>query len=404
VKIEDINLEDYNYDLPEERIAQYPVSERDLSQILIYRKDKISKDIFRNISKYIQSDSLLVFNNTRVIKARILFPKESGAVIEILCLEPLNPAEYELSLGSEGPVEWKCLVGNIKKWKNNSILYQFTRKGKEYALTAEKIRPEGEAWRILFSWNCPHLSFGQVIEIAGHIPLPPYINREDEPEDNNRYQTVYSVVKGSVAAPTAGLHFTANVFESLHEKQINSAQITLHVGAGTFKPVKTNKILDHEMHCEHFTVKKEIVRLFLLYPENIIAVGTTSVRTLESLYWLGARLLNNKSDENADFSLSQWEVYKQKTDISVKESMEALLFHMDKHKLESINASTSILIVPGYKFRMINGIMTNFHQPRSTLLLLISAWTGKNWKKIYKFAYDNNFRYLSYGDSSLLMR
>lgn len=404
MKIEDINLDDYEYILPDERIAQYPVPERDLSQLLIYRKDKISKDIFRNISDYIPQQSLLVFNNTRVIRARILFPKKSGVVIEILCLEPLRPAEYELSFSSKEAVEWKCLVGNNRKWKNNSILCQFKWQGKEYDLIAEKIRPEGEAWKILFRWNCQELSFGEVIEIAGHIPLPPYINREDDPEDNKRYQTVYSRVKGSVAAPTAGLHFTDKVFENLRDRKIQLINITLHVGSGTFKPVKTKNILEHEMHCEHFTVSKEAIRLLILHPEKIIAVGTTSVRTLESLYWLGIRLLKKQPDKIADFSLGQWEVYKMEPDFPLKDSMEALMNYMEERKLSKINASTSIMIVPGYNFRMVNGIITNFHQPRSTLLLLISAWTGENWKKIYNYAYDNNFRYLSYGDSSLLIR
>lgn len=400
----DIDLNEYNYDLPDNRIAQYPVKERDSSKLLIYKQGKISQDIFKNIDANIPADSLLVFNNTRVIRARILFRKDTGARIEVLCLEPLSPAEYELSLSSGEPVEWKCIIGNLKKWKSGIILTPFMYRGRNYNLTAEKLQSEGEAWRIRFKWNCRGISFGQVIEATGHIPLPPYINREDEAADYKRYQTVYSSVKGSVAAPTAGLHFTKRVFEKLKRKGIKSTEVTLHVGAGTFQPIKSDNISGHEMHCEHFYVSKETIELIINNQGKIIPVGTTSVRTLESLYWLGVKLIKDPFVCSSDLSLGQWEAYKMDTTITVTQSLEALLDYLGKNNLTYLNSSTSIMITPGYDFRMINGIITNFHQPKSTLLLLISAWIGNDWKKIYQYAIANDFRFLSYGDCSVLLR
>jgi len=400
----DIDINDYDYDLPSERIAQHPVNERDMSQLLIHKANKISKDVFRNIDNYLPSDSLLVFNNTQVIRARILFRKETGASIEVFCLEPLSPVEYELSFSSRGPVEWKCIIGNLKKWKNGIISTSFKYYGEDYNLTAEKLQPAGETWRIRFIWTCPAISFGEVIEAAGQIPLPPYITREVEKEDLARYQTVYSRIKGSVAAPTAGLHFTNSVFEKLGKKGIKSAEVTLHVGAGTFQPVKSRNISDHEMHCEHFFVSAETIKLLIDNQGRIIPTGTTSVRTLESLYWLGVKLIQNPSALKSELSLGQWEAYNMVKNISVMESLEALLNFLTMAGLHYLQASTSIIIIPGYHFRMINGMITNFHQPKSTLLLLISAWTGDNWKKIYSYALENDFRFLSYGDCSLLLK
>jgi S-adenosylmethionine:tRNA ribosyltransferase-isomerase len=402
--MKDIDINDYDYELPSDRIAQYPVEERDMSKLLIYKDDKITKDIFRNIVEYLPSDSLLVFNNTRVIRARILFKKETGASIEIMCLEPLEPSDYSLSLGSKEPVEWKCIIGNLKKWKSGELRTTFRYNIKQYNLQAEKLQQEGEAWRIKFRWDCPDISFGEVIEINGHIPLPPYINREDETEDNERYQTVYSSIKGSVAAPTAGLHFTDRVFDKLNDRGIKRAELTLHVGAGTFQPVKARNIFEHEMHCEHFSIDAKTIELLFKYYGNVIPVGTTSVRTLESLYWLGAKLLHHPSDTFSVLSLGQWDAYEMKSTVSVKESLGALLDYISERKLSYLSASTSIMIVPGYEFRMTNGMLTNFHQPRSTLLLLISAWAGIRWKDLYTFAIENNFRFLSYGDSSLLLK
>lgn len=400
MRFDNINPDDYDYDLPKDRIAQYPLNERDMSKLLILKNHRISEDIFRNIHEHIPGDSLLVFNNSRVIRARLLFTKATGALIEILCLEPLLPADYDSSFASSGPVEWKCIIGNLKKWKTGTVLLEFQNKGKIYTLEAERICPEGEAWRVLFKWNAAGLSFSEVIDSAGHMPLPPYIEREDEENDSETYQTVYSSVKGSVAAPTAGLHFTENVLSELSNRGIRTTEITLHVGAGTFKPMKANKISEHEMHCEHFTVTQENISALLEKQGKVIPVGTTSVRTIESLYWMGVKLLTNKDEYN--FSLDQWEAYNFPGDISSEVSLNALLQHMKRNKLLSLHASTSIMIVPGYKFRITNGLITNFHQPRSTLLLLISAWTGEKWKEIYRYAKENGFRFLSYGDSSLL--
>ncbi|HUX56150.1 MAG TPA: S-adenosylmethionine:tRNA ribosyltransferase-isomerase [Bacteroidales bacterium] len=400
----DIDLNEYAYNLPSDRIAQYPANERDMSQLLVHREGNISKDIFRNIDDHLPSDSLLVFNNTRVIRARILFRKESGAVIEVFCLEPLNPFDYELSFSSKEPVEWKCIIGNLKKWKSGKIKTNILYDDHQYYLTAEKVQPEGEAWRIRFTWNCQKISFSEVIEATGHTPLPPYIDREDEEADNIRYQTIFSRIKGSVAAPTAGLHFTDTVLEKLKEKGIKSVEVTLHVGAGTFKPVKSKIISDHEMHCEHFFVTAETIGVLLENHGKIIPVGTTSVRTLESLYWLGVKILRDPPGYWSELSLGQWEAFDMETNITVRESMEALLNLLREQNVSYLHASTNIMIIPGYDFRMINGMITNFHQPGSTLLLLISAWVGKRWQEIYFFALENGFRFLSYGDCSLLLR
>jgi len=399
-----IDINDYDYDLPADRIAQYPVKDRDKSKLLIFRGGKIAEDTFCEIDEYLPSDSLLVFNNSRVIRARILFQKGTGAVIEILCLEPLNPSEYSISFGSKEPVEWKCIVGNVKKWKSGLLTTTFKYKGDLYNLYAEKLQQEGEAWKIRFSWNSDEIGFGEVIDAAGHIPLPPYIARDDESEDNERYQTVYSRVKGSVAAPTAGLHFTADVLEKIRMKGINSVHLTLHVGAGTFQPVKTDDINRHEMHCEHFSVDSNAIRLILENPGKIIAVGTTSVRTLESLYWLGVKLIHSPECNDNVLNLGQWEPYDIETKTTVHDSLEAILKYIIRKHSVSLEAMTSIMIVPGYEFKIINGMITNFHQPRSTLLLLISAWTGNRWKDLYSFALKNCFRFLSYGDSSLLLK
>jgi S-adenosylmethionine:tRNA ribosyltransferase-isomerase len=403
-KIARINLDDFNYELPKERIAQYPPAERDSSKILIYRGRNISEDTFNNVHDYIPTGSLLVFNDTRVIRARILFRRKTGATIEIFCLEPSLPSEYTLSLGSTEPVEWKCLIGNQKKWKNRTLSTEFKIKDKLYLLSAERLAEEGDSFRIRFLWNSKDLTFGEVIEACGHIPLPPYISRKDEENDVSRYQTVYSMVKGSVAAPTAGLHFTKQVFTSFEKTGIKWTNLTLHVGAGTFQPVKSDSISDHEMHTEHFFISETAIESVYNNIGNIIAVGTTTVRTLESLYWLGVKIKWKPETGKEELFLGQWEPYSLHGKLTSKEALESLLVWMKKLGLREIHVPTRIIIVPGYKFRMIDGMITNFHQPRSTLLLLISAWTGDDWKKIYSYAMDNNFRFLSYGDSSLLLR
>ncbi|HLN55934.1 MAG TPA: S-adenosylmethionine:tRNA ribosyltransferase-isomerase [Bacteroidales bacterium] len=403
MEIREINIDNYDYNLPEERIAQYPLKDRDRSKLLVMKNGSLNQDIFMNIGYHLPEVSFLVFNNSKVIRARLLFGKDTGARIEVFCLEPLLPNDYESSFMSKGPVEWKCIVGNLKKWKNGIIKAGFKYKGEHKIIQAEKISPdEGESWRIRLTWNTD-IPFAEVLDAAGHIPLPPYIARPDEASDSVSYQTVYSRIRGSVAAPTAGLHFTENVLESLKEKGIESAEITLHVGAGTFQPVKVRNAAEHEMHCEHFILTAETLEKLIRNAGHVIAVGTTSVRTLESIYWLGVKLINKAVDKKSTLSLEQWEAYGLNTEIPVNEALNALKMFMEAENILSLYASTSIMIVPGYKFRIINGIITNFHQPRSTLLLLVSAWIGEKWKDAYRFALENNFRFLSYGDSSLLL-
>jgi len=400
----EIDLADFNYCLPNEKIAQYPVSERDMSKLLIYESSFIRENVFRNIDEYIPGDHLLVFNNTRVVRARIHFQKDTGATIEVFCIEPLVPSDYENSFNSKGEVIWKCIAGNLKKWKKGKLTKPFHYQGVIYELTAEKLNPQEDAWEIRFAWNCCDITFMDVLDQTGHIPLPPYISREDKEEDTRRYQTIYAKVKGSVAAPTAGLHFTDLVFEKLRKKGVKSSEVTLHVGAGTFQPIKSTSIADHDMHCEHFLVTAETIATILDNAGRIIAVGTTSVRTLESLYWIGIKLSGNGFDNTEDLSIGQWEPYKLNPWCSAETSLKVILDFMKKKGCSYLNVSTKIMIIPGYEFMMTNGIITNFHQPGSTLLLLISAWTGSKWKEIYNYAMKNNFRFLSYGDCSLLFR
>jgi S-adenosylmethionine:tRNA ribosyltransferase-isomerase len=399
-----INLNEYFYNLPSEKISQYPLRERDHSKLLSYNNGIIAEDCFKNIHKYLPQESLLVFNNTKVIRARLIFQKESGARIEVFCLEPLIPDDYDQSFSAKGQVEWKCVIGNLKKWKSGTIHKSFNRNNKQYELHADKLDTQGDAWRIRFLWDCPEMTFSDVIESVGHVPLPPYINRPDEKEDSIRYQTIYSMVKGSVAAPTAGLHFTRKVIDSLTQKGIKTTELTLHVGAGTFQPVKTDNIFKHEIHSEHFYVAAETVESLLKSIGAIIPVGTTSVRTLESLYWLGIKISHNPEIKPNDLFLDQWEAYNLKGSITSYQSLETVLLWMQHNNLKSIHAPTRIIIVPGYDFRIINGLITNFHLPGSTLLLLISAWVGEEWKRIYRYALENDFRFLSYGDSSLLLK
>jgi S-adenosylmethionine:tRNA ribosyltransferase-isomerase len=399
-----IDLKEYSYNLPEGKIAQYPLEERDGSRLLLFNNGNISEDIFNNIDKHIPSGSLLVFNNTKVIRARLIFRKESGAKIELLCLEPSSPGNYAESFGSKKSVEWKCLTGNLKKWKEKTIATTFLKNNKQFKLLAEKINQEGDAWRIRFSWDADGLTFGEVIELTGHVPLPPYLNRPDEVQDIIRYQTIYSEVSGSVAAPTAGLHFTKEVLKKLVIKDIQSAQLTLHVGAGTFQPVKSDSILEHQMHSEHFFISSGTIEMILKNIGSVLAIGTTSVRTLESLYWVGMKLTENPVINPEELCLGQWEAYSLKNDLLVSQSLETILLWMQRNNLEYLHVPTRIIIIPGYNFKIISGMVTNFHQPKSTLLLLISAWVGDNWKRIYRYALENDFRFLSYGDSSLLLK
>ena len=394
-----INIEDYNYSLPDERIAQFPLKNRDSSKLLIFKKSKISEDFFFNINKHLQPKSLLVFNNTKVIHARLIFAKTSGAKIEIFCLEPAdNKIDIQYVFQQKGNCKWKCLVGNNKRWKSDKLII----KNDKQVLTAEKIEQKGEYFLINFSWEPNDLCFSEILEIFGKIPLPPYINRNSENNDNIRYQTVFAKHQGSVAAPTAGLHFTENILQNLIKSKIKYQYLTLHVGAGTFKPVTASNIIDHEMHEEHFSVNKQLLEEIISNEHNpIIPVGTTSLRTLESLYWIGVKKILKIDNNN---NIDQWQTYKiGEQKITIKEAFNALIYYMNSNDTIHFNGSTKLIIVPGYNFKVAKGIITNFHQPKSTLLLLVSAMIGEVWKEAYLYAIKNNFRFLSYGDSCLFM-
>ncbi len=399
-----ILIDDYDYALPDERIAKYPLKERDQSKLLVYRNGEISEDIFLNAVSHLPEHALLVYNNTKVIHARLLFQKSTGAQIEVFCLEPLAPSDYALSLGSTDGCSWKCMVGNLKKWKQGNLIRNISINGQSCQITASLIESAGNTHQIRFEWDNTLISFAEILDNAGELPIPPYLHRKTEESDKTTYQTIYSKIKGSVAAPTAGLHFTNQVLDSLKQKNIQTGELTLHVGAGTFQPVKAADIADHEMHAEVISVKKETIEKLLLHAGNVIAVGTTSVRTLESLYFIGMQILNDKVAPDKLIRVEQWEPYQQKTDISTEMALRAILNYLNNHQLTVLHAQTQIIIHPGYVFRVIRGMFTNFHQPRSTLLLLVSAFTGENWKKIYDYALSHNFRFLSYGDSSLLLK
>lgn len=399
---ENIRMDDYTYPLPEKRIAKYPLKERDQSKLLVYRNGQISHDCFENLADYISSGSLLVFNDTKVIQARLKFRKKTGARIEIFCLEPQIPADYMLAFQATGSVTWRCIVGNLRKWKGEALSRTITTKRSEFNLFAECIGEEEGEQIINFFWNNTEISFGEILETAGLTPIPPYLNRDSEEIDKRRYQTIYSKWKGSVAAPTAGFHFTDQVLKELDSKKITRAQVTLHIGTGTFKPVKSPTAKGHKMHTERFFIRKEDL-LKLAENKQIIPVGTTSLRTIESLYWLGSKIKQDISIEHDKLTIEQWEPYHQDVSLSRNESLETIMEYMDKYDKDKLEASTGIMIVPGYKFRMTDGLITNYHQPHSTLLLLIAAFAGEDWKKIYQYSLENDFRFLSYGDSSLLL-
>ena len=401
-----LTIQDFTYSLPEERIAKYPLAERDASKLLIYKDRHVTEDIYRNIADHIPNNSLLVFNDTKVVEARLLFQKKTGGVIEIFCLEP-DPQYPDITTAmlQHEKVLWHCLIGGASKWKRGQLLEKkMNYKSNELVLHARYIEKPGDSFIIELSWNNPVLSFAEVLHLFGAIPLPPYIKREAETSDAERYQTVYARYEGSVAAPTAGLHFTNTVFKKLNEKNIRTDFITLHVGAGTFKPVKSERMGDHEMHAEHFTVTKSFIQNLMDHiDKNIIAVGTTSLRTLESLYWLGVK----SSRVNGQWSneITQWEVYDYYENIvSSKEALQNLINWMVEKKSDRLTAKTKIIIAPGYQSKIVTGLITNFHQPQSTLLLLVAAFIGEDWRKVYDHAMKNNFRFLSYGDGSLLWR
>jgi len=393
-----IEIADFDYNLPDEKIAKYPLEQRHNSKLLIYEDEKITESIFYNINEALPKNALLIYNDTKVIQARLHFRKETGAKIEIFCLEPLSPTDYNLMFQSTSTCDWKCIVGNQKKWKEGVLTKELEIDKQKFTLTAEKLS-SGANPTIRFSWD-KDVEFGQILEEIGNIPIPPYLNRDSEDKDKQTYQTVYSKYDGSVAAPTAGLHFTKEVMQKLVDNKFCFDRVTLHVGAGTFKPVKSETIGDHEMHFEHFIVSKTLIENLIKNYGNIVAVGTTSVRTLESIYYIALKIANKEYTE--EFTVNQWEPYQESNNVDIIEALNIILDYLNKNKLKQLRAKTQIMIIPGYKFKIINAIITNFHQPKSTLLLLISAITGKNWKNLYKYALENNFRFLSYGDSSIL--
>jgi len=398
MEVKRISITNFDYALPEEKIAKHPLSERDSSKLLIYNKNEIQVDKFYNIAHYLPPKSLLILNNTKVVRARLRFKKISGALIEVFLIEPIAPSEYEMSFSSKSSVVWKCIVGNLKRWKQNELQMAIPENGG--ILTARQIKRLTEGVEIEFSWNNSSLTFAEIVEVCGITPIPPYLNRESDDIDTYRYQTIYADPEGSVAAPTAGLHFTPKVFESLSQINIDPHYITLHVGAGTFKPVASATLENHEMHTEHFFVDIELVKKLYQNKEPVVCVGTTTLRALESIYWLGVKVKEGLLDDS--YYVSQWEPYELNSNTRADEAFKALYEYMSEKGISTLTASTQIIIVPGYEIKTCNALITNFHQPRSTLLLLVAAIVGNDWKRIYQYALDNGFRFLSYGDSNLL--
>ena len=394
-----LSISDYNYPLPDERIAKYPLPERDHSKLLIYNGGAVSEDRFFRVGDYIPAHSLLVYNNTRVIQARLVFHKPSGARIEIFCLEPLAPHDYQLSLSSTEGCTWKCMIGNAKKFRDTSIDMPLQVAGNDVVLRATKGEQTGNTFAVTFSWE-GGLSFAEILDAAGELPIPPYLNRPTEERDKTTYQTVYSRIKGSVAAPTAGLHFTEAVLADLRQRGVKTTELTLHVGAGTFQPVKTEDANLHTMHTEIIAVPRQAIVDILANLGHIVAVGTTSMRTLESLYFLGCMLLRG----DHSLHVPQFMPYEQEWTPTTAEALQTLLHYLDETHQDTLHAETQIMIKPGYRFRVVEQLITNFHQPKSTLLLLVSAFVGEDWKKIYDYALAHDFRFLSYGDSSILFR
>lgn len=414
----EIRISDYNYPLPDERIAKFPLPQRDHSKLLLYRHGEVSEDVFYHLPDYLPKGALMVFNNTRVIQARIHFRKTTGALIEVFLLEPAAPADYELMFQTNGSCMWFCLIGNAKKWKEGTLARSFSVKGKPITLTVGR-PPTASATEttelahvsavpkdsqlVSFSWDNPDVSFADILDVAGELPIPPYLNRETQESDKITYQTVYSKVKGSVAAPTAGLHFTTDVLSALDAKGIDREELTLHVGAGTFRPVKSEQIADHPMHTEYVSIRRQTIEKLISHDAHAIAVGTTSVRTLESLYFMGCRLAKNPNAKESDLHIEQWEPYETKPQLSPVEALQNILDWLDRNNKTTLHSSTQIIIAPGYEYKIVKGLVTNFHQPQSTLLLLVSAFVKGDWRTIYDYALSHEFRFLSYGDSSLLL-
>ena len=405
MNIKEIRIEDFDYTLPDERIAKYPLTERDHSNLLHWQNGEIEQLHFYDLPDTLTHNDLLVYNNTKVIQARLHFQKETGATIEIFCLEPHAPADYNLVFQENKSCVWKCLVGNSKKWKEGALKQTMYIKDILFQLEATRIESEnaGMSHLVRFEWDNEEILFSDILAHFGELPIPPYLNRATEEKDKETYQTVYSKIDGSVAAPTAGLHFTMDVLRRLALNGIREDEITLHVGAGTFQPVKSEEIGGHPMHREIISINKSTIEDLIASAGHIVAVGTTSVRTLESLYYLGCRIALNP--ENPDLMVEQWEPYENNYTLTTQEALQNIIDYLNHNHLSALNAATRIMIVPSFQFRIVNKIITNFHQPKSTLLLLISAFVGiNNWRKIYDFAMENGFRFLSYGDSSLLER
>ena len=403
-KTQQIRIEEYDYPLPDERIAKFPLAKRDESKLLLYKDGQVSESVFKHIADYLPAGSLLVYNNTRVIQARLLFQKATGARIEVFCLEPAEPHDYALIFQQTERCSWICLVGNLKKWKDGLLTKKVAIQGEEVILSAEKKESHGDSHRIEFTWNNPKYTFADLLDAAGVLPIPPYLHRETEKSDLETYQTVYSKIKGSVAAPTAGLHFTPEVLADVDAHGIGREEVTLHVGAGTFKPVKSETIEGHEMHTEFISVRRSSIERIQKNLGKIIAVGTTSVRTLESLYYIGVKLASHPDATSEELVVNQWMPYEAENNrIPVAEALQHILDYLDRHQADKLVTATQIIIAPGYEFKIVRGIITNFHQPKSTLLLLISAFVKGNWRTIYDYALSHDFRFLSYGDSSLLL-
>lgn len=414
-----IHISDYNYDLPDSRIAKFPVSPRDTSKLLIYRHGEISDDIFYNLPKYLPQKSLMVFNNTKVIQARMHFRKETGALIEVFLMEPAAPTDYELMFQTRGECSWLCMVGNLKKWKEGSLVRTFDVAGSTIKFKATMRRDiidtksGGTNYWVDFAWDNPQVSFAEILDAVGELPIPPYLNRETQDSDKTTYQTVYSKIKGSVAAPTAGLHFTDKVLAAIDAAGVRREELTLHVGAGTFKPVKSEEIDGHTMHTEYVCVRRDTLKTLLDYDCCAIAVGTTSVRTLESLYYMGVKLEANPDAAEEDLHVCQWEPY-EKADgtpvggnlidgITPQKAISNIIAWLDKNNLKTLHSSTQIIIAPGYEYKIVKVLVTNFHQSQSTLLLLVSAFLKGDWRNVYDYALSHDFRFLSYGDSSILI-
>lgn len=392
-----IRISEFNYPLPDERIAKFPLPVRDQSKLLLYRHGEVTEDIFTSLPDYLPANSLIIFNNTKVIQARLHFHKETGALIEVFCLEPIQPNDYALNFQQTEHAAWLCMIGNLKKWKEGALKREITVKGKPLTLTAERGACHGTSHWVDFRWNNPEITFADILEVFGELPIPPYLNRETQESDKETYQTVYSKIKGSVAAPTAGLHFTPRVLDALREKGVALEELTLHVGAGTFKPVKSEEIEGHEMHTEYISVNRSTLEKLVAHEGKAIAVGTTSVRTLESLYHIGVTLLHNPNATEEDLHVKQWQPYETALETAATpavDALQAIIAYLDRHHMETLHSSTQIIIAPGYEYRIVKAMVTNFHQPQSTLLLLVSAFLHGDWRKIYDYALAHDFRLL----------